>query len=146
MILSHYCFCSAMPGQSYCFMWDNDAINLKRSLPLHFNFFFNDMLPRLLAYRYITLIKALILVWLQMLIYSITSNSTGYTECYEGWASDTALHGVWELLLLHTCNLSRSEKQIQKQNKKKKPAEDSMRKNRVVRKSPYHSNKHSLSC
>lgn len=78
-IVSHYCFCSVMLGQSYCFMWYNDAMNLRRPLKLHF-FFSHDMFPSLLAYRHITLIKALILVWLQMLVYSITSNSTGYTE------------------------------------------------------------------
>lgn len=56
MIPSHHCFCSVMPGRSYCFMWDNDAINLNRSVPLHF-FFFAWHAPRFLAYRYIALVK-----------------------------------------------------------------------------------------
>lgn len=59
MIPSHHCFCSVMPGRSYCFMWNNDAINLNRSVSLHFFFFFLFVwhAPRFLAYRYIALIK-----------------------------------------------------------------------------------------
>jgi len=84
MIPSHHCFCSVMPGSSYCFMWDNDAINLNRSVPLHF--VFSRHAPRFLACRYITLIKKgldpAVLVQLRSLMYSISRNR--YTQALLG--------------------------------------------------------------
>lgn len=145
MILSHHCYCSVMPGQSYCFTWDNGAINLKRSLPLHFNFFFFLHAPKTSSMQIHHLHKGLDPCLAQNV--DILHYQQQH-RLHRGAVKDepqTQFSMVFENCCSFTCAISHVQKNRFK-NKTKKPAADSTRKHRVSGRSPYHPNKYRLCC
>lgn len=148
-----------MPGWSYSFIWDNDAINLNRSVPLHssvwfflvfFFFFFAWHAPKISSMQIHRPHKerpwsCKSLCGSKGWCAPLPGTAQATQRCNKGWASDIALHGVWKLPFFCMCDPSMLRKAALK-TKQKKTHSRFCQKKRVAGKSLHLPNHGRLHC